>query len=604
MPQRPATQHSASIVAHGKMTAVPARAVRFRHALPGLFLVLLPAAGGARPKTAADVPPTPGPYIVSLAAEPAPDLRSITARAVIRAEGLTRPAVLSLSVGASAAWVKIEPGAEVTVERSIPLTRVKPWTPARPVRFLLIGGLNHGAEILDRRGIRFAMRTLLLRDGRLLLNGDPFQIRGASSPAGAARSVAAFKELRAAGYNALLLAPADRTDAVHDACDAAGLLALDEIPAPGPAVDRLRPAPDPAPDDRALAVFGSATAFADAVRAAVAERHDDALSATRRDPARPGFVLAGGPPPDLADRFGPRSIALAPPPTLVDPAVAPSATVAFGPGPWPADAVLEWRAGPGDGPADDDAWHLARPVRPVAAGTSRALALPGVDSPGRWTMAVRVRAGRRTLAQASAAYRGWENRDPSQVSFAVMGAAPELRATYGAWIIPPEHATVIVACRPASQPPAELAAVFAWLARGKTVVFPGLTRADAAALSAHPAGCWTLEAADVDPAAPSHLTWIRPDRFGARLPGTGLTEPGRWFAGPPFLPLLPVLSLRPLPGATVWAGEAALDPDGVSLAGLMTVPAGAGKAVFCQWRLLEALPDPFARRLFERLLGL
>ncbi len=586
------------------MTAVPARVARRRRAL--LLPLLLPAIALARPRPAADVPPPPGPRIVALTAVPAADLRSITARAVIRTDGLEAPATLSLSVGASAAWAGIEAGAggEVTVERTIPLTRVKPWSPARPVRFLLIGSLSRRSESLDRRGVRFAMRTLDLRDGRLRLNGAPFQVRGAAPRAGTAPTIAALKGFRAAGYNAILLAAGDRTDAAHDACDAAGLLALDEVPAPGPAVAHLRPGPVPEPDAGARDLFGTATAFAEAARALMAARHHDTLTSIRRDPAHPGFVLGADPPPDLARWVGPRSVALTPPPALVDPAAAPSATVAYGPGPWPADAVLEWRAGPGDAPADDTGWRPALPARPVAAGTTRALALPEPVPPGRWTLGVRVRAGRRILADATATYRGWESREPSQTSFALLGHAPELRARYGAWIIPAEHATVLVACRPAGLPPADRAAIFDWLTRGRTVVLCGLTREDCAALAADPRGCWTLDAREVDPVEPTHLTWIRPDRFGARLPGTGIAEPGRWFAGPPFLPLLPTLALAPLPGATIWAGASPLRPDGIALADVMTVAVGTGRAVFCQWRLLDALDDPFARRLFERLLGL
>lgn len=578
------------------MTAVHPRGVRPLRML--LVPLLVPAMAAARPKPSADVPPVPGPVIRSLDAMPAPGRKAITARAVIATDGLDGPAAVSLAVGASTAWVKVEPGqGDVTVEREIPLTRAKPWTPGRPVRFLLIAGVTRKGASIDRRGIRFALRTLDLRDGRLYLNEAPFQVRAIEHPAGSPVSVPVGKALRAAGYNAILLPPDLRTAEAHDACDAAGLLALDEVPGPGPALLKLRPAADPAPDDRALAVFGSATGFTEALRFTLAERLEAGLAGIRRDPAHPGFLISAAPPPDLGGRFADRSLAIDPPPALAPTAMDFSATVTLGPGPWPADAVLEWRRGE----SGDDAGWTPFPRRRLEPRATRILPLPAVERPGRWSVEVRARAGRRTLAAATGRWRTAEFADPSQFSFALAGESPEIRAAYGAWIIPAEHATVIVAVRPAALPSADVSGLLRWLVRGKTVIFLGLDGRDAQALTAHPEGCWTLEPVAMDPA--SHATWVR-DRLGARLPAIGRSESGSWFAGVPYEPLLPTLSLQPLPGATVWAGESPLDQGHPPLASVMTVTAGAGKAVFCQWKILEALPSPLARRVFERLLGL
>lgn len=76
--------------------------------------------------------------------------------------------------------------AEGTVEAPGPDLRAtltvadaRPWSPDDPVLYELAAELVEGDTVLDRRIERFGFRSIEARDGKLLLNGAPFYLRGA-----------------------------------------------------------------------------------------------------------------------------------------------------------------------------------------------------------------------------------------------------------------------------------------------------------------------------------------------------------------------------------------------------------------------------------------
>jgi hypothetical protein len=615
------------------------------------------------PAPGAEAPPAVStPLMRQLSAVPEPGLRAFRFRAAVRTDTLARAATLTLNVGARGAVVRLEPGTDpsgTVIERVVYPARVKLWTPAKPVQFQLEATIESGGRRLDRRVIRFPMRTVEVRDGTVWLNGARLSVRGAGGLSGTTLE-ADLRRLHAQGFNLVRLGDAAVDPAAREACTANGLLILEDLPAP-PAVERAVATEPPAPDAAALdahgllAPFGCATAFTEACRVRQADRIRRKLEDLRFDPESPGSLVDGwwtlG--DTMARVHAPWLLAARLSRRLVEPGSAPLVTLLLaGPAPLTAGhAAVEWRllepvacargsprATPGAAcppPAKPPAWRPAPRAVAGAAGVfgaagafgatpatsataSAAFALPAVTSPGRWVLEARVRRKGRTLAETREGFGVAAEPTSSQISFALLGASPELERAFGAWLIPAEFADATVVVRPARVAPEALAALGRRLASGRRAVLLALDADDVAALNAARIFGFTLSLTGGLAGPRTH--WFRPGPFAFRSPVTrgavaadaesGATP--RWLADEGDEPLLPEASLAPLPGATVWAGS--LGPGGIFAGGTPAVPdwgadiqvaqSGAGRVVFCQLRLLEHLEQMLAKLTFLRLLAL
>jgi len=614
--------------------------------LPGFrFLVLAVFAAGRGWATE--------PIITSLAATPEPGMKAVRVRAVVRTDLLDRKALLTLTVGAREAVVRLAPGGDpsgTVVERVIWPTRVKPWTPAKPVLYQLQAAVVSGGRRLDRRVIRFPIRTTEVREGTVFLNGRRLAVRGAAGLSGTVLECD-LKLLHTQGFNLLSLGgragdASAGTAAAREACAAHGLLVLEEL-APLPALAQLRAAAPPAPDAAELDAhgllipFGCATAFTESCRARQADRLERQLEDIRFDTESPGYLVEGWEylggavghahaPWLLAARLSRR---------LVETGSSPLVTLLVaGPAPLPRDLSVEWRlweppecsrasrtvqgrpsATPV--PAPPPAWRPAPRAVAGAAGVfgaagafgssaataataSAAFVLPTVTRTGHWDFEARVRRGARTVATTREGFGVIEEPSFSQISFALLGEAPELERAFGGWIIPAEYADVAVIVRPARVGADALAAVGRRVAAGKRAIVLALDADDVAAVNA--AGIFSFTLTGVPSLGRVH--WFRPGPFSVRAPvarGAPADDPAatpRWLADEGDVPFLPVASLAPLPSATVYAGSVAGASDWA--ADIQVAQAGAGRVVFCQLSLLGHFDQYLARLTFLRLLGL
>ena len=288
------------------------------------------------------------PLMRQLSAVPEPGLKAFRFRAAVRTDTLTRAATLTLNVGARGAVVRLEPGTDpsgTVIERVVYPARVKLWTPAKPVQFQLEATIESGGRRVDRRVIRFPMRTVEVRDGTVWLNGARLPIRGAGGLSGAPLE-ADLRRLHAQGFNLVRLGDAIVDPAAREACAAHGLLVLEDLPAP-PAIERVVATEPPAPDAAALeahgllAPFGSATAFTEACRVRQAERIRRKLEDLRFDAESPGSLIEGWWTLDdtLTRVFARWLLAARLSRRLIEPGAAPLVTLLLaGPAPLPRDA--------------------------------------------------------------------------------------------------------------------------------------------------------------------------------------------------------------------------------------------------------------------------
>jgi hypothetical protein len=69
--------------------------------------------------------------------------------------------------------------AKTTVAISTPKVSPKLWSPMTPNLYYLVIKLTSGGAVVDGQATRFGFRTFQVKDGRLMLNGQPFWLRGA-----------------------------------------------------------------------------------------------------------------------------------------------------------------------------------------------------------------------------------------------------------------------------------------------------------------------------------------------------------------------------------------------------------------------------------------
>ena len=143
---------------------------------------------------------------------------------------------LRLGFDGRAACAPIE-SAECSV--SMDVKDVQPWSPDAPNLVDAVVEVLDGGAVVDRRELRFGFREIALdREKGLLLNGEPIKLRGgcvhhdngllgAESTADAEYRKA--KLLRDMGFNAVRCAHNPPAPAFLDACDALGLMVMDEF---------------------------------------------------------------------------------------------------------------------------------------------------------------------------------------------------------------------------------------------------------------------------------------------------------------------------------------------------------------------------------------
>ncbi|MFC0513035.1 glycoside hydrolase family 2 TIM barrel-domain containing protein [Mucilaginibacter angelicae] len=108
------------------------------------------------------------------------------------------------------------------------------WSPGDPNLYALLTRVSNGKQPLDTKYTRFGWRTVSLKGGQVLLNGNPVVMRGDSwhflgIPQMTRRYAAAwFKAMRDAGLNAVRLHAQPYPSFYMDVADETGILVLDE----------------------------------------------------------------------------------------------------------------------------------------------------------------------------------------------------------------------------------------------------------------------------------------------------------------------------------------------------------------------------------------
>ena len=297
---------------------------------------------------------------------------------------------------------------------------------------------------------------------------------------------------------------------------------------------------------------------------------------------------------------------------IVEPGTPTTVSISMlGSDPVPRETKLEYAlTGPNVVPGGMEKWKTIR----LSRDNNAVISLPGLNDRGRWTVKVRLKQKRKILAAATEPLYAWDLKEGSQMSFALVGESPEIRAAFGGWIIPPENAGVLVASHPSATDYQDLINLLTAVHAGKKAVFMNLEPAEADVINSIPGLPWKLSLTKTICTFQGYFHFFRGTRFSGKLPGIGPGEPGGFLAGEPYADYLPVWSLPELPGATVHAGACGTDRLGFEgteakyayMRGwhtdIMEVPYGKGRILFCQYRLTAHLSEPLARNLFYRLL--
>jgi len=202
--------------------------------LPAAVLWIAAAAQAARH--------LPDPRIDDLIVEPVAGTPQVNVRAILSGSGRAAfHGTLELTLGEKNVRLPIvlEGGPAGAVgglhfDQLMPLTGAKPWTPARPVLYQMQAALIHQGGIVDRRTVRFGVRTVALTDGWLALDGArqkvialefrPDWSRTLSARARETLAVRALERIREAGFTMILAEPDLLDDVSLDWCDRHGLL--------------------------------------------------------------------------------------------------------------------------------------------------------------------------------------------------------------------------------------------------------------------------------------------------------------------------------------------------------------------------------------------
>ena len=132
-----------------------------------------------------------------------------------------------------------EPVAAPSVSAEAALENIRAWTPDTPTLYQLTAELRSSGETVDAASVSVGFREVKLDTGRgLLLNGQPIKLRGGcvhhdNGLLGAASMKDAeyikAARLKEQGFNAVRCAHNPPAPAFLDACDASGLLVMDEF---------------------------------------------------------------------------------------------------------------------------------------------------------------------------------------------------------------------------------------------------------------------------------------------------------------------------------------------------------------------------------------
>lgn len=184
----------------------------------------------------------PDPRIDDLVVEPVAGAPQVNVRAILSGSGRAAfHGTLELTLGEKNVRlpVTLEAGPAgavggLTFNQLVPLTGAKPWTTPRPVLYQMQAALIRHGDVVDRRTVRFGVRTVALTDGWLALDGArqkvialEFRPDWSRTLSARARDALAFKSLeriREAGFTMILAEPELLDDAGLDWCDRHGLL--------------------------------------------------------------------------------------------------------------------------------------------------------------------------------------------------------------------------------------------------------------------------------------------------------------------------------------------------------------------------------------------
>ena len=140
---------------------------------------------------------------------------------------------------ASAAGTAVGAGSEAAGSPSGRVSGAVSWSPQRPTLYRAVVRLDAEEQEADRVEVRFGFRTVRVKDGKLLLNGDPIYLQGWNRHEDSARHGMA-RDLQTARADLLAMKEAGATfvrlchyphhPAELDLCDEIGLTAMAEIP--------------------------------------------------------------------------------------------------------------------------------------------------------------------------------------------------------------------------------------------------------------------------------------------------------------------------------------------------------------------------------------
>ncbi len=119
------------------------------------------------------------------------------------------------------------------------IQNVKPWSPSEPNLYSARLQLRSQDQITDEKTIRFGFRKVQVRDGKLLLNGEPIYLTGFNRHEDSPGTNMSpdmdtvrrdLMDMKNAGANFVRLCHYPHHPGELDLCDEIGILAMDEIP--------------------------------------------------------------------------------------------------------------------------------------------------------------------------------------------------------------------------------------------------------------------------------------------------------------------------------------------------------------------------------------
>ncbi len=133
----------------------------------------------------------------------------------------------------------VQAGSHLKVNQQIKISRPKLWSPESPYLYQIKIELLKGSNIIEQKLINTGIRSILLKNKTLYLNGQPYRLRGTNRHQeypyiGYALSDNAqyrdAKKIKEAGFNFVRLSHYPQSTAFLSACDELGLLVMNAIP--------------------------------------------------------------------------------------------------------------------------------------------------------------------------------------------------------------------------------------------------------------------------------------------------------------------------------------------------------------------------------------